>query len=995
MLGVSREASPPAPGISSSVSEVLSNAERLINAIDNPEISRRFREHSRHLSSSRMKENSLNESKPRRSLLSCSPVPCLDASKASCTPSALGRDFSLCRDLSVLSGAGDHFAGNTEQQQHRALREMTNTSNDASLYTRHRGEHASQHRGGPDVSISSVLREGSLSRGGPVVRSKKEIVALTPSAGGTPRFRETLGGGEQGAGGQGMSAAEVQGVCRLMERMCHEMLPSFDFRRNNAENGVHATEGVDAVTQRLQVVGMTASARVETTLLIRTRLKEQLAEAERHAEDAGRDLRRDAERDLRHVVSEWSREQASLRADAAAAADHARRCGEAAAREAQRCEEAEALAEAFSGRLAQAEREVQGARAEAAQVCETLQQEREMRANVAGDLLAAKARVNLLEADLRETKLLQKFLGAGGARRGEADAGEDGREGGGARSRQLAVLRQERTALLERCEALLAQNKQLSHDKVVLEGEKAQGARRVGEALAKHAVSHRELSLLSQNKIGDDELAVKLLHRNLSAHASNLSQISENKSNLSHLSHQTSLAHAHDATGTTLFASQRGGDARGGDTSAAASPHAAPHEAPPTSTTFASHRGDASSACPHAPGARRQEGGGRENGGGWREGAYPHAAARAHDAPDAASLPHPDSTSASFASHRDAAAAYPHAHEAPAASAGGWRHDDASPPLPLRDPPPAYPGGDPTSAYPHDATTRRGYGYEASYDGGGAARDAGGGGLADNGGHAAESSPVPEALVDARSDGRDGVLFRAAWGGGARGGSEGRTEGGDEASRAVEDRPAAAGHAADARGHASGPAVRSSDARTDTRYAALLRAAGEGDARGGDASRTVPHGAEGGGEPSRARGGNTAPAYPNDATQRRDAAGERGGGGACLSRTAAGAAGAGASDGARLLAHLRAGARERPPPPPPGAALPPAAPLPAARGGGACGAVHHAPAAGADTPMLSDQSSFRGGGANQITPAGGEGGEGEEGGDFEAKLMRMFGRLRE
>lgn len=33
-----------------------------------------------------------------------------------------------------------------------------------------------------------------------------------------------------------------------------------------------------------QVVGMTASARVETTLLIRTRLKEQLAEAERHAE---------------------------------------------------------------------------------------------------------------------------------------------------------------------------------------------------------------------------------------------------------------------------------------------------------------------------------------------------------------------------------------------------------------------------------------------------------------------------------------------------------------------------------------------------------------------------------------------------------------------------------------------------------------------------------------------------------------------------------------
>ena len=89
----------------SSVSDVLSNADRLIDALDNPEISRRFREHSRQ-----------REAAGKQRLPSCSPVPCLDMSKTS----ALGGDASVCRDISIFGG---EFLTANEQ---RALREITN-----------------------------------------------------------------------------------------------------------------------------------------------------------------------------------------------------------------------------------------------------------------------------------------------------------------------------------------------------------------------------------------------------------------------------------------------------------------------------------------------------------------------------------------------------------------------------------------------------------------------------------------------------------------------------------------------------------------------------------------------------------------------------------------------------------------------------------------------------------------------------------------------------
>lgn len=93
---------------------------------------------------------------------------------------------------------------------------------------------------------------------------------------------------------------------------------------------------------------------------------------------------------------------------------------------------------------------------------------------------------------------------------------------------------------------LLGENRQLARDKVALEGEKAQAERRVGEALARHAVSHRELSMVSRERIGDGALAAKLLSRNLSIHQSTLNGSTDR--NASTLLNASTCAHARDAS---------------------------------------------------------------------------------------------------------------------------------------------------------------------------------------------------------------------------------------------------------------------------------------------------------------------------------------------------------------------------------------------------------------------------------------------------------------
>ena len=369
----------------SSVSDVLSNAERLIDALDNPEISRRFREHSRQ-----------REAAGKQRLPSCSPVPCLDMSKTS----ALGGDASVCRDISIFGG---EFLTANEQ---RALREMTNA---------------------PELRS---LRSG---------RPAQEIEPKTPlgSSLARPNGKEIPQGG--------ISAAEVQEICQKIGRMCQEMVPGFDFSKSQSEHGVHAHEGLEAIAQRLNVLGMTVSARLETTGLIRARLKEELEEVTRRADEA--------EQQTRRLAQQGEHVQGQLRANAAATAEEVRRQTEALAAELARREAAETRAAACQEQLAATEAAARAAREEAVAVQGTLEREREMRATVAADLLAMREQVASLEAQLRETRLLQKFL-PGAAARAQAQDGPAAREGGGARGREVAELRAERQALLERCPPL-------------------------------------------------------------------------------------------------------------------------------------------------------------------------------------------------------------------------------------------------------------------------------------------------------------------------------------------------------------------------------------------------------------------------------------------------------------------------------------------------------------------------------------------------------------